>query len=112
MPLALLDKAYAAEQYAPIGIPMQKIVGNYNPQNISGISGLIPRWALENYEDFKKTEFYASGSIMYGGTWSMNNNYVFSMNKTPLVQINGYTNTGILLYESFENLKTETTIQP
>lgn len=112
VPLTLIEKTYAAEQYAPSGIPMQKLVGNYNPLNIAWISGLIPRWALENYEDFKKTDFYASGSKMYGTSWSSNNNYLFAMDGIPLVQVAGYTNTGTLLYESFENLKVENVILP
>ncbi|MDD2917002.1 MAG: type II secretion system protein [Candidatus Gracilibacteria bacterium] len=111
-PLALVEKTYAADQYAPALVPMQRITGNYNPGDIYGISGLIPRWALEDYEGFKKTDFYASGSKMYGGSWGFNNNYIFAMNGVPLVQVAGYTDTGTLLYESFENIKIEVLTAP
>ncbi len=106
-PLAIAKEAYASTLYAPSGVPMQKVVWNYIPGKAPGISGFIPRWALENYQDFKKTEFYGSGAKMYGATWGSNNNYIFAMDGLPLVQVTGYTNTGTLLYESFENLKAE-----
>jgi prepilin-type N-terminal cleavage/methylation domain-containing protein len=93
------------------GTRIQKIVGSYNSWNIFGMSWLMPRWALENYEDFKKTEFYTSGSTMYGAGWSSANNYIFATDELPVTQVAGYTNTGTLLYESFEGLKAEVITQ-
>jgi endoglucanase Acf2 len=48
---------------------------------------------------------------MYGAGWSSNNNYIFATDELPVTQVAGYTNTGTLLYESFEGLKAEVITQ-
>lgn len=93
-------------QKFPSSIPVQRVVGNYSKKDIKWLSGLIPRWALEDYQSFQNTSFYQSWAIMYGSSpWRWyDNSYIFAMNNTPVVQIAWYTDENTLLYESFENM--------
>ncbi len=96
----------ASDEKFPANVPVQRVVWNYKLNDIYGISGLIPRWAIEDFEWFKNTWFYASGEIMYGSSplrWYPNS-YIFAMDRTPVAQINWYTDEKTLLYESFENV--------
>jgi len=109
VPLAGIPKTYAETEYANGWVPVQKIVWNYEPGLISWIWGILPRQAMENFEDFKQTPQYISWDKFYGVSWGGNNNYLFAMDGVPVVQVQNYTDPKIILHESFENIKIENT---
>ncbi len=95
-----------SDEKFPANVPVQRIVWNYRANDLYGISGLIPRWAIEDFEWFKNTWFYALGEIMYGVSlrWLQLNSYLFAMDRVPVVQITWYTDEKTLIYESYENV--------
>ncbi len=102
-----------SEAKIPANVPVQRVVWNYRANDIYGISGLIPRWAIEDFEWFKNTWFYQSWTLIYGITiWSNPNNYIFAMDRNPVQQIVWYTDEKTLIYESFENIAVKNSGEP
>ncbi len=91
----------------PANVPVQRVVWNYNNLDVRGISGLIPRWAIEDFEWFKNTSFYSLWNPMYwANVYNFKfNNYIFAMDRNPVQQILWYTDEKTLVYESFENIE-------
>lgn len=111
VPLGFLPNTYADVKYWEAWVPIQKIVWNYQSNKILWISWLIPRWVLEDYESFKLTNYFTSWEKIYWAPRSWYNNYIFWMDWAPVYQVEWYTNTWILLYESFENIKIDNWIK-
>ena len=110
VPLAWILQTYAETKYADWGVPVQKIVWNYEPGMLPGVGGILPRQAVEDFEKFKETPQYSSWDKFYGVGWGGNNSYLFAMDWVPVVQVQDYTDSKVILHESFENIKVENSL--